>query len=111
MNKLSTSHEQVPTVVIIRLETGETTIPGVVGCRLYGVWWFRTVVIIRLSQPSLAGLGSAWAWADLGNELVEIKIEQGELECDVSNIKQKLEYHTSLKLKLLRYRLKTKSLV
>ena len=43
MNKLLTSHEQGPTVVIIRLETGETTILGVVF-----VWWFPTVVIIRL---------------------------------------------------------------
>ena len=32
MNKLLTSHEQVPTVVIMRLETGKTTIQGVVGC-------------------------------------------------------------------------------
>ena len=38
MNKLLTSHEQVPTVVIIWPETGKTTIPGV-GCRVlvYGV--------------------------------------------------------------------------
>ena len=34
MNKLLTSHEQVPTVVMIRLKTGETTIPGVVWCRM-----------------------------------------------------------------------------
>ena len=31
------SHEQVPTVVILRLETGKSTIPGV-GCMVYGVW-------------------------------------------------------------------------
>ena len=62
MNKLLTSHEQVPTVVIIRLETGKTTIPGV------GCWCrFPTVVRIRLSQPSLAGSGLARAWAELGN--------------------------------------------
>ena len=77
MNKLRESHKQVikvinklllkllmsqvPTVVIIRLKTGETTIPGVVWCRVYGVGWFPTVVIIRLSQPPagdwLAGFG------------------------------------------------------
>ena len=61
MNKLLTSHEQVPTVVIIRLETGETTIPGVWCCMVYGVGWFSTVLIIRLSQPPagdwLVGLG------------------------------------------------------
>ena len=34
--------------MIIRLDTGETTIPG--------VWWFPAVMIIRLSQPSLAGV-------------------------------------------------------
>ena len=49
------SHEQVPTVVILRLETGKSTIPGV-GCMVYGVWWFPTAVRIRLSQPP-AGLG------------------------------------------------------
>ena len=31
------------------------------------------------------------------NNLVEIKIEQGELKRDVSNIKRKPEFHTSLK--------------
>ena len=31
----------------------------------YGVWWFPTVVVIRLSQQGLAGLGLAWAWAEL----------------------------------------------
>ena len=30
VNKLLASHEQVPTVVIIRLKTGKTTIPGCV---------------------------------------------------------------------------------
>ena len=50
------SHEQVPTVVILRLETGKSTIPGV-GCRMYGVvGWFPTAMRIRLSQPP-AGLG------------------------------------------------------
>ena len=38
--------------MILRLETGKSTIPGV-GCR---VWWFPTAVRIRLSQPP-AGLG------------------------------------------------------
>ena len=33
---------------------------------MYGVWWFPTVVIIRLSHPSFAGLGLVWAWAELG---------------------------------------------
>ena len=36
MNKLLTSHEQVPTDVIIWLETGKATIPGV-GCMVQGV--------------------------------------------------------------------------
>ena len=31
---------------------------------VYGVWWFPTEAIIRLSQPSLAGVG---AGAELGN--------------------------------------------
>ena len=31
---------------------------------VYGVWWITTVVIIRPSQPSLAGVG---AGAELGN--------------------------------------------
>ena len=67
MNKLLTRHEQAPTVVIIRLETGKTTTPGV-GFRVYGVWCrFRTVVRIRLSQPP-AGDWLAWAWAELGND-------------------------------------------
>ena len=54
-----------PTVVIIRLETGETTIPGV-GRMEYGVCWFPTVVRIRLSQPP-AGDWLTGAWAELGN--------------------------------------------
>ena len=50
------SDKQVPTVVIIGLETGKTTIPGV-GCMPYAVCRrFPTVVRIRLSQPP-AGLG------------------------------------------------------
>ena len=57
------SHEQVPTVVILRLETGKSTIPGV-GCR---VWWFPTAVRIRLSQPP-AGDWLAGAWAELGKK-------------------------------------------
>ena len=35
------------------------------GCMVY-VWWITTVVIIRPSQPSLAGVG---AGAELGNIL------------------------------------------
>ena len=34
------------------------------GCMVYGVWWITTAVIIRPSQPSLAGVG---AGAELGN--------------------------------------------
>ena len=47
----------------------ETIIPGVGLCRVYGVRCMvvSTVVRIRLPQPSLAGLGLAWAWAELGN--------------------------------------------
>ena len=59
------SHEQVPTVVILRLETGKSTIPGV-GCR---VWWFPTAVRIRLSQPP-AGDWLAGAWAELGKKWI-----------------------------------------
>ena len=68
MNKLLTSHEQVPTVVIMRLETDKTTIPG-----CYGVWlgWFPTAVRIRLSQPP-AGDWPAGAWAELGNRLIKL---------------------------------------
>ena len=67
MNKLLTSLEQVPTVVIIGLETGETTIPGVWCMVSYGVGWLLTVVIIRLSQPPSGDwLAAAWAWAELG---------------------------------------------
>ena len=61
MNKLLTSHEQVPTVVIMRLETDKTTIPG---CVCWG--WFPTAVRVRLSQPP-AGDWLAGAWAELGN--------------------------------------------
>ena len=67
MNKLLTSHEQVPTVVTIRLETGKNTIPGV-GCMVYGVGVgcrFPTVASIRLTQPP-AGDWLAWAWAEFG---------------------------------------------
>ena len=44
------SHEQVPTVVILRLETGKSTIPGV-GC-----------MVVPHSCDWLAE-----AWAELGN--------------------------------------------
>ena len=37
-----------------------------VWCMVYGVWWITTVVIIRPSQPSLAGVG---AGAELGNKI------------------------------------------
>ena len=67
VNKLLPSHEQVPTVVIMRLETGKTTIPGV-RCMLYAVWWFPTAVRIRLSQPP-AGDWLAGAWAELGKKI------------------------------------------
>ena len=62
MNKLLTSHEQVPTVVITRLETGKTTIPG--------VGWFPTVVRIRLSQPP-AGDWLAGVWTELGKTTIK----------------------------------------
>ena len=71
MNKLLTSHEQVPTDVIIWLETGKATIPGV-GCMVQGVGCrFPTAVRIRLSQPP-AGDWLAGAWAELGNKKKEI---------------------------------------
>ena len=38
MNKFLTSHEQVPTVVITMLKTGETTIPSIWCRRVLGVW-------------------------------------------------------------------------
>ena len=57
------SHEQVPTVVIMRLKTGKTTIPG---CMYGVVGWFPTALRIRLSQPP-AGDWLAGAWAELGN--------------------------------------------
>ena len=34
---------------------------------VYGVWWITTAVIIRPSQPSLAGVG---AGAELGNTII-----------------------------------------
>ena len=54
VNKLLMSHEQFPTVVILRLETGKSTIPG--GCMPYAVWWFPP-----------AGDWLAGAWTELGN--------------------------------------------
>ena len=36
-----------------------------VGCRVYGVWWFPTVGMIRLSQPP-AGDWPAGDWGELG---------------------------------------------
>ena len=57
------SHEQVPTVVIMRLEAGKTTIPGCGGV----VGWFPTAVRIRLSQPP-AGDWLAGVWAELGKK-------------------------------------------
>ena len=39
-----------------------------VGCRV-GVWWITTVVIIRPSQPSLAGVG---AGAELGKNICNL---------------------------------------
>ena len=36
-----------------------------VWCMVYGVWWITTAVIIRPSQPSLAGV---WAGAELGKK-------------------------------------------
>ena len=56
------SHEQVPTVVIIRLKTGKSTIPGCVhgiGCMVYGVGWSPKVVIIRpeTGKTTIPGVG------------------------------------------------------
>ena len=43
-----------------------------------GVWWITTVVIIRPSQPSLAGVG---AGAELGNNIeVSVKIAKMNLK-------------------------------
>ena len=42
------------------------TLPYYSRSRVYGVGWFPTVVTIRLSQPSLAGVG-AWAWTEAIN--------------------------------------------
>ena len=39
---------------------------------VYGVWWITTVVIIRPSQPSLAGVG---AGAELGNKSMGFDIK------------------------------------
>ena len=36
------------------------------GSRVYGVVWLPTVVTIRLSRPSLAGVG-AWTWTEAIN--------------------------------------------
>ena len=64
------SHEQVPTVVILRLETGKSTIPGV-GCMVYGVGC-RVVPHScenkAISAPSWAW---AWAWAELGKKFIQ----------------------------------------
>ena len=54
--KLLTSHEQAPTVVIMRLKAGKTTIPGCGGV----VGWFPTAVRIRLGIGWL-GLGLSLA--------------------------------------------------
>ena len=80
MNKLLTSHEQVPTVVIMRLETDKTTIPG---CVWWG--WFPTAVRIRLSQPPawLAG-----AWAELGKNIMCCRQERSiMIYCERTNQK------------------------
>ena len=54
------SHEQVPTVVILRFETGKSTIPGVgAGCRM--------VVPHSCENKAISAPSWAWAWAELGN--------------------------------------------
>ena len=58
------SHEEVQTVVIIRLETGKTTIPGV-ECMVYGVKCM--VVPHSFENKAPAGDWLAGAWAELGN--------------------------------------------
>ena len=75
MNKSWTSHKQVlnkswtSTLLKLLKFLKFLTIPG--GCMVYGVWcmvgvwWITTAVIIRPSQPSLAGVG---AGAELGNK-------------------------------------------
>ena len=66
MNKLLTSHEQVPAVVIIRLETGKNTIPGiwlrslcVTGCGAY-----ESVIIRFKARPVQLNLPTG---TELGN--------------------------------------------
>ena len=58
MNKLSTSHEQVPTVKIIRLETGKNIIPG---C-MYGVG----CMVVPHSCENKAISAPSWGLAGLG---------------------------------------------
>ena len=60
------SHEQVPTVVILRLETGKSTIPGVVGC--------RRVVPHSCENKAISAPSWAWAWAELGNSKVMVNL-------------------------------------
>ena len=55
------SHEQVPTVVILRLETGKSTIPG--------VWCRRRVVPHSCENKAISA--PSWAWAELGNIVSE----------------------------------------
>ena len=62
MKKLLMSHEQVPTVVILRLETGISTIPGVGCCMVVP----HSCENKAISAPSWAW-ARAWAWAELGN--------------------------------------------
>ena len=57
------SHEQVPTVVILRLETGKSTIPG--GCMVYAVC--RMLVPHSCENTAISAPSWAWAWAELGN--------------------------------------------
>ena len=67
MNKSRTKCEQVVKTSHEEEAEGKNYYSGCrVGCRLYGVWWFPTVVRIRLSQPP-AGDWLAGAWAELGN--------------------------------------------
>ena len=63
VKKLLMSHEQVPTVVIIRLETGETTITGVWCCMVYGVW----CMVVPHSCDNKTISAPSWGWlAGLG---------------------------------------------
>ena len=69
MNKLLTSHELVPTVVIMRLEAGKTTIPGWygVGCR-----------VVPHSCENKAISAPSWGLAGwLGLSLAKISFFQG----------------------------------